>query len=237
MDGCLSNNSINLRRTLDIPGIVISQGHSNQAFGRTELGMLTLRGPPQMQRHSGPIKVRVRDCDLKVEFVNLISFTILLQHNLREKASLTQYCMARGHYISSSNPLILPSPLARTASTYRVSELRHSSMMSSHHKQTKPHEKHPKFGHLPLSTSGPQDCALSGSALLNTPYFNKGAAFPAEERKRFKLTGLLPQNVQTLDHQVKRAYQQYSSRQDALAKNTFMTSLAEQNQVLYFRVS
>jgi malate dehydrogenase (oxaloacetate-decarboxylating) len=109
--------------------------------------------------------------------------------------------------------------------------------MSSQHKQTKPHEKHPEFGHLPLSTSGPQECALIGSALLNTPYFNKGAAFPAEERKRFKLTGLLPQHASSLEEQVKRAYQQYSSRNDDLAKNTFMTSLAEQNHVLYYRVS
>ncbi len=109
--------------------------------------------------------------------------------------------------------------------------------MASSHKQPNPQKKHPEFGHLPLSTSGPQDCALTGSALLKTPYFNKGVAFPAEERSKFKLTGLLPQNVQTLDQQVKRAYQQYSSRQDALAKNTFMTSLAEQNQVLYFSVS
>lgn len=109
-------------------------------------------------------------------------------------------------------------------------------MISSDHKLNNPYLKHPQFGHLPLSTSGPQDCALVGSALLNTPYFNKGAAFPAEERKKFKLTGLLPQNVQTLDQQVKRAYQQYSTRQDDLAKNTFMTSLAEQNEVLYFRL-
>jgi hypothetical protein len=109
--------------------------------------------------------------------------------------------------------------------------------MSSHHKETKPNEKHPKFGNLPLSTSGPQDCALTGTALLNTPYLNKGAAFPPEERKTFKLTGLLPQNVSTLDQQVKRAYQQYSTRADDLAKNTFMTSLASQNEVLYFRVS
>jgi hypothetical protein len=109
--------------------------------------------------------------------------------------------------------------------------------MSSHHKETKPDEKHPKFGNLPLSTSGPQDCAVTGTALLNTPYLNKGAGFPPEERKTFKLTGLLPQNVQTLDQQVKRAYQQYSTRVDDLAKNTFMTSLAYQNEVLYYRVS
>jgi malate dehydrogenase (oxaloacetate-decarboxylating) len=110
-------------------------------------------------------------------------------------------------------------------------------MSSSHHKHTQPDKPHPKFGHLPLSTSGPQDCALVGSALLNTPYFNKGAAFTAGEREEFKLTGLLPQNVQTLEQQVKRAYQQYSMRADDLAKNTFMTSMAGQNVVLFYRVS
>jgi hypothetical protein len=36
--------------------------------------------------------------------------------------------------------------------------------------------------------------------------------------KEFKLYGLLPPNVQTLEEQVKRAYQQYSSRPNALAK-------------------
>lgn len=52
----------------------------------------------------------------------------------------------------------------------------------------------------------------------------------------FKLHGLLPANVQTLEEQVKRAYAQYSSRSDDLAKNTFMTSMKEQNEVLYYRV-
>jgi len=94
-----------------------------------------------------------------------------------------------------------------------------------------------RFAHLPLSTSGPVECAVTGSVLLNTPYFNKGSAFPKEERVIFNLTGLLPQRVQTLEQQTKRAYQQYSTRQDDLAKNTFLTSLKEQNEVLYYRVS
>jgi hypothetical protein len=153
-------------------------------------------------------------------------------------------------YISSLT-IFPPIPLRGQLSLYRPRNLLPKSrlpahlltmahvtrQMSSHHKETKPDEKHPKFGNLPLSTSGPQDCALTGTALLNTPYLNKGAAFPPEERKTFKLTGLLPQNVSTLDQQVKRAYQQYSTRADDLAKNTFMTSLVEQNEVLYFRVS
>lgn len=108
--------------------------------------------------------------------------------------------------------------------------------VSSARKATNSDLKHHKFGNLPLSTSGPQDCALRGTALLATPYFNKGAAFTTKERKEFNLTGLLPQNVQTLDQQVKRAYDQYKTRVDALAKNTFMTSLAIQNHVLFYRL-
>ncbi|KAF2840882.1 hypothetical protein M501DRAFT_971355 [Patellaria atrata CBS 101060] len=97
-------------------------------------------------------------------------------------------------------------------------------------------EKHPKFGHLPLATSGPQDCALTGAALLRSPYFNKGSAFTAEERAEFKLHSLLPPNVQTLDEQVARAYDQYCSRSNDLAKNTFMSSMKEQNTVLYYKL-
>jgi malate dehydrogenase (oxaloacetate-decarboxylating) len=99
-----------------------------------------------------------------------------------------------------------------------------------------PEQSKSKWSHLPLSTSGPIDCAVSGSVLLNTPYFNHGSAHSQQERRDFDLTGLLPTGVQTLEQQVKRAYQQYSSRQDDLAKNTFLTSLKEQNLVLYYRV-
>lgn len=112
--------------------------------------------------------------------------------------------------------------------------------------------KSTKFGHLPLSTSGPLTCTLTvgrqpshqrytdtcvqGSDLLTSPYYNKGSAFPPDERQGFKLHGLLPPNVQTLESQVERAYEQYNSRQDALAKNTFMTSMKDQNIVLYYKV-
>ncbi|KAI1195042.1 malic enzyme [Nemania serpens] len=93
-----------------------------------------------------------------------------------------------------------------------------------------------KFSHLPLSTRGPIECAVNGSVLLNTPYFNRGSAHTAAEREEFNLTGLLPQSVQTLEQQTNRAYQQYSTRPDDLAKNTFLTSLKEQNAVLYFKL-
>ncbi|KAK5165829.1 NAD-dependent malic enzyme, mitochondrial [Saxophila tyrrhenica] len=93
-----------------------------------------------------------------------------------------------------------------------------------------------KFSHLPLSTSGPQDCAITGSALLNTPYLNKGSAFTKQERKDFELDGLLPSRINTLDEQVARAYDQYQTHKTPLGKNTFMTSMKEQNEVLYYRL-
>ncbi|POR33179.1 Malic enzyme [Tolypocladium paradoxum] len=96
--------------------------------------------------------------------------------------------------------------------------------------------KNSKFGHLPLSTSGSIDCALTGAALLNNPHFNKGSAFPTDERRAFNLCGLLPRSVQTLSTQVKRAHEQYMSRGDNLAQNAFLTSLKEQNEVLYYKL-
>ncbi|KAK4187893.1 putative mitochondrial NAD-dependent malic enzyme precursor [Podospora australis] len=93
-----------------------------------------------------------------------------------------------------------------------------------------------KFGHLPLSTNGPLECALKGTVLLNHPSFNKGSAFTPRERNDFQLAGLLPPSVQTLEQQVQRAYEQYSMQADDLAKNTFLTSMKEQNEVLYFRL-
>ena len=104
--------------------------------------------------------------------------------------------------------------------------------MSSNHQ----HKRPGKYSHLPLSTSGPIDCAVTGTVLLNTPYFNRGSAHTLEERREFNLSGLLPQSVQTLEQQATRAYQQYSSRRDDIAKNTFLTSLKEQNLVLYYKV-
>lgn len=97
-------------------------------------------------------------------------------------------------------------------------------------------DKGQRWDHLPLNISGAQECALRGSALLNTPYFNKGTAHPHAERDEFGLNGHLPEGAQSLEQQVKRAYQQYSSRPGDLAKNTFMTSLREQNDVLFYRL-
>ncbi|KIW72687.1 hypothetical protein PV04_00864 [Phialophora macrospora] len=93
-----------------------------------------------------------------------------------------------------------------------------------------------KFDHLPLAQKGPLEVPFSGRLLLDNPFYNKGTCFTSQERLNLHLKGLLPTNIQTLDEQVARAYQQYSAQPDDLSKNTFMTSMAEQNSVLYYRL-
>ncbi|KAJ5488573.1 NAD-dependent malic enzyme [Penicillium diatomitis] len=93
-----------------------------------------------------------------------------------------------------------------------------------------------KFSHLPRAATGPMKCPLQGTSLLTSSHFNKGSAHPKDERTAFKLTGLLPPNVQTLDEQVDRAYQQYTNCESDLAKNTFMASMKAQNEVLYYKL-
>ncbi|PWW80857.1 malic-domain-containing protein [Tuber magnatum] len=86
----------------------------------------------------------------------------------------------------------------------------------------------------PLPAKTPLYCALEGKALLSTPTFNKGSAFTATERTTFALEGLLPSTIQTLDQQVQRAYGQYRACDSDIAKNAFLTSMKEQNEVLYY---
>jgi malate dehydrogenase (oxaloacetate-decarboxylating) len=76
--------------------------------------------------------------------------------------------------------------------------------------------------------------ALRGQSLLSNPRFNKGTAFDRRERTEFGLGGRLPERVNKLDEQVVRAYEQVSSRTEAIRKNTFLQSLKDQNWILYY---
>ncbi|BGP37120.1 NAD-dependent malic enzyme, mitochondrial [Rhodotorula kratochvilovae] len=76
--------------------------------------------------------------------------------------------------------------------------------------------------------------ALRGRALLNEPSLNKGAGFTFEERDTFGLFGLLPYEVHSLEQQCKRAYSQLQERPSAIAKYTFLSSLRDQNIVLFY---
>jgi malate dehydrogenase (oxaloacetate-decarboxylating) len=77
---------------------------------------------------------------------------------------------------------------------------------------------------------------LRGQDVLHMPLLNKGTAFTTEERTALGLTGLLPPAVKTLEQQAARAYGQYCEQPDDLARNVYLTSLHDRNEVLFYRL-
>lgn len=77
---------------------------------------------------------------------------------------------------------------------------------------------------------------LTGQALLTHGVLNRGTAFTREERRRFRLEGLLPHHVSTLDEQAERAWQHTRVKDDDLEKYIGLASLQERNETLFYRV-
>jgi malate dehydrogenase (oxaloacetate-decarboxylating) len=75
-----------------------------------------------------------------------------------------------------------------------------------------------------------------GRALLRDPRFNRGTAFTGEERAALGLDGLLPAAVLSLDGQAQRSYAQYRAQSDDLARNIFLASVRERNEVLFYKL-
>ena len=75
-----------------------------------------------------------------------------------------------------------------------------------------------------------------GRALLRDPRFNRGTAFTTEERAALGLEGLLPAAVLSLDGQARRSYAQYRAQSDDLARNIFLASVRERNEVLFYKL-
>ncbi|REC93961.1 NAD-dependent malic enzyme [Kushneria indalinina] len=76
----------------------------------------------------------------------------------------------------------------------------------------------------------------SGPTLLETPLLNKDSAFSLEERIQFNLLGLLPQNIETIEEQAERAYQQYEQQSSDLDRHIYLRSIQDSNETLFFRL-
>jgi malate dehydrogenase (oxaloacetate-decarboxylating) len=77
---------------------------------------------------------------------------------------------------------------------------------------------------------------LKSAALLNSPTYNKGTAFTEEEREHLGLNGLLPPHVETLDQQVRRAYEAFKNKDDDLERHIYLRALQDTNEVLFYRL-
>jgi malate dehydrogenase (oxaloacetate-decarboxylating) len=72
--------------------------------------------------------------------------------------------------------------------------------------------------------------------LLDSPLLNKGTAFGDEERTAFRLHGLLPPHIETLDEQAVRAYEAFDRKTDDLERHIYLRALQDTNEVLFYRL-
>ena len=75
-----------------------------------------------------------------------------------------------------------------------------------------------------------------GRVLLELPQFNKSTAFTRKERLEKGLIGLLPYAEESIEEQLKRAYQAYHQTHTALQKHIYLRQLQNVNELLFFRL-
>ncbi len=76
---------------------------------------------------------------------------------------------------------------------------------------------------------------LPHQELLNDPVRNKGTAFTIEERRRYRLEGLLPYSVDTLDRQVERVTGHLEAKPTDLERYVYLIGLSDRNETLFYR--
>ena len=75
---------------------------------------------------------------------------------------------------------------------------------------------------------------LSGIDLINQPLLNKGTAFTEDERDQFRLHGILPPNIGTLEEQVRRRLQVLRSFATNFERYAFLRDLQDANETLFY---
>lgn len=75
-----------------------------------------------------------------------------------------------------------------------------------------------------------------GYELLKDPFLNKGTAFTTEERKTYRLEGLLPPAVETIELQAERVYAEMKRKSSLIEERRFLMEVFNHNRTLFYRV-
>jgi len=87
-----------------------------------------------------------------------------------------------------------------------------------------------------IHSDGSYTTSLRGKAILEHAILNKGTAFSHEEREVFKLHGLIPAAIETLDGQAARMYQAYKKKSEDMSRHIFLRELQDRNETLFYRL-
>jgi malate dehydrogenase (oxaloacetate-decarboxylating) len=82
--------------------------------------------------------------------------------------------------------------------------------------------------------TGPIETDRYGYDLVNSPMLNKGTAFTEDERTAFRLHGLLPPHVGTLDEQVSRRLRVMRDFATDFERYAFLRELQDSNETLFY---
>ncbi len=83
----------------------------------------------------------------------------------------------------------------------------------------------------PDPTSG-----ITGIERIENPLLNKGTAFTDDERSQYRLLGLLPPHLDSLQEQTDRSYEAFCDEPDDLDKHIFLRQLQDENETLFYRL-
>ena len=75
-----------------------------------------------------------------------------------------------------------------------------------------------------------------GMELLSNGRLNKSTAFTFEERKAFKLCGLLPAAIGNLKRQTERALENFRRKSSDFEKYVYLQALSDRNEILFYRL-
>ncbi|SCC12910.1 NAD-dependent malic enzyme [Kosakonia oryziphila] len=76
----------------------------------------------------------------------------------------------------------------------------------------------------------------NGAVLLENPLLNKGLAFTDDERLAFNLHGLLPHNVETIEEQTERAWQQFCHFKKDISRHVYLRNIQDTNETLFYNL-
>jgi malate dehydrogenase (oxaloacetate-decarboxylating) len=77
---------------------------------------------------------------------------------------------------------------------------------------------------------------LRGIDLLDTPIWNKGTAFDGSERTALGLHGLLSPRIESIEEQIKRAYEAFTTKSTDLGRQIYLRQLQDSNETLFYRL-
>ena len=89
---------------------------------------------------------------------------------------------------------------------------------------------------LEYESKRPLYIPYAGPILLEFPLLNKGSAFSIEERNEFNLNGLLPEAVESIEEQAKRAWRQFQDFKNNNDKHVYLRNIQDTNETLFYRL-